>query len=128
VYKVVLGVSWRVLVGETSLSTVGKGMSGSYSCRDSEARSPPNVDDVDDGVKRGAPDIALLETGLDRLDALRLPRVGLGLRSILKENLMDDGVKRGGLEPALVGAAGVPFDSVEFAEGEPSCELRCYCM
>jgi hypothetical protein len=64
----VLGVLWRVLLGEVSVSTDGKGLSRSKSVPNVKdgvvERSSPKLNGVGDGVSRGVPDAVLSEVGV----------------------------------------------------------------
>jgi hypothetical protein len=100
-----------VLGNEKSLSTDGKGMSGSISWRnendDVDARSSPNMNGVTDGLDWGVPDVGLLGVGDTLLD----------VEWLSDANVVDNGVTTRGLQVEL---------SVAFAEDMlSSAERRC---
>jgi hypothetical protein len=76
----------RLLGDGTSLSTEGKGESGS--------RSSSKVKDcVDDGVKRGNPDVVPLGAGNDSLDLDWPSDIRDGVYAPSSPNEVDDGVR-----------------------------------
>jgi hypothetical protein len=79
----VLGDLWGELAHGLSLSTDGKGISGSSSPQEVAARvhvcPSVDVDDAEEGVKGGVSDDAILDTHGDKLAAVQASEAGDGV-------------------------------------------------